>query len=81
MKHFTFCLLAAFALGMTGSASAQIKKGAKVYVCTGTNAKTYHLSRTCKMLTICKGEVKQIKMAEAIKKGRSLCKICKSKKN
>lgn len=62
---------------LCGSASAQIKKNAKVYICTGKNAKTYHLNRTCDALSNCKAEIKQISMAEAIKKGRHLCKNCK----
>ncbi|MBP5360282.1 MAG: hypothetical protein J6129_02220 [Bacteroidaceae bacterium] len=76
MKHATLTLIATLAL-LCGSASAQIKKDAKVYICTGTYAKSYHLKRTCKALESCKGEVKQIKMGEAIKKGRHLCKYCK----
>lgn len=79
MKHLTLSLLTLALL--CGSASAQIKKNAKVYICTGTNAKTYHVSRTCKALNTCKSEIKQIKMAEAIKMGRHLCKTCKAKKN
>ena len=69
-------LIAAMAL-LCGSASAQIKKNAKVYICTGKAAKSYHLSQRCDALKSCKGEVKQISMAEAIKKGRHLCKYCK----
>lgn len=76
MKH-TITLIAAMAL-LCGSASAQIKKNAKVYICTGKSAKSYHLSRKCDALNNCKAEIKQISMAEAIKKGRHLCKYCKS---
>lgn len=79
MKH-TITLIAALAL-LCGSASAQIKKNTKVYVCTGKTAKAYHLSRTCEGLDNCKGEIKQIKMGQAVKQGRHLCKYCKKAQN
>lgn len=76
MKH-SITLIAALAM-LCGSATAQIKKDAKVYICTSKTAKSYHTNRTCDYLSKCQGEIKQISMAQAIKKGRHLCKHCKS---
>lgn len=73
MKH-TITLIAALAL-LCGSATA--KKNPKVFICTGPYAKAYHLKLTCEALTNCGGDIKQVKMKEAVKQGRHLCKYCK----
>ena len=75
MKH-TLTLIAALAL-LCGSATAQIKKSTKVYICTGKTARAYHTNRNCEGLGNCKGEIKQIKMKEAVKQGRHFCSYCK----
>ncbi|MBO4593214.1 MAG: hypothetical protein J5678_03380 [Bacteroidaceae bacterium] len=81
MKHTTLSLIAAIVLacGTSCGASAQIKKNAMVYICTGNYSKVYHLSRSCKSLTSCKGKIKEISTGEAVKNGRHLCKVCKEK--
>ena len=75
MKH-TITLIAALAL-LCGSATAQIKKSTKVYICTGKTARAYHTNRNCEGLGNCKSEIKQIKMKEAVKQGRHFCSYCK----
>ena len=75
MKH-TLTLIAALVL-LCGSATAKIKKSTKVYICTGKTANAYHTNPNCEGLDNCKGEIKQIKMKEAIKQGRHFCNFCK----
>ena len=76
MKHLTITLIAALAL-LCGSATA--KKTPKVFICTGKTAKAYHINRNCEGLSNCLGEIKQVKMKEAVKQGRHLCGYCKKK--
>lgn len=75
MRHLTITLIAALAL-LCGSATA--KKKPKVFICTGTYAKAYHLKLTCEALTNCGGDIMQIKRSKAEKQGRHLCKYCKT---
>ena len=75
MKH-AITLIAAFAL-LCGSATAQTKKNVKVYICTGSFAKAYHIYRNCEGLNNCGAVIKQVKLEDAVKRGRHLCGYCK----
>jgi len=64
---FTFLLFSSF---------SSVKTSSGVYICTDSNAKTYHSSYSCKGFGSCKGDIKGISMEQAIKMGRKSCKIC-----
>ena len=73
MKHLTLSLLALALL--CGSATA--KKNPKVFICTGKTAKAYHIYRNCEGLSNCGAVIKQVKLEDAVKRGRHLCGYCK----
>lgn len=47
-----------------------------VYICTGGYATKYHRNKKCKGLDNCKGRIIEIPKSEAMKKGRTPCKLC-----
>lgn len=47
-----------------------------VYICTGGYATKYHKKKNCRGLYNCKGKVVEISKTEAVKKGRTACKLC-----
>ena len=47
-----------------------------VYICTGGYATKYHCRSNCSGLGNCKGSIKKITEAEAIKAGRTKCSRC-----
>lgn len=53
-----------------------IEQQAKVYICTGSSATTYHASKNCRGLSSCKGSIKEVTKDEAISMKRRPCKIC-----
>jgi len=52
------------------------KTPTSVYICTDTNAKTYHSSYSCRGIGSCKGDIKGVSLEQAIKMGRKSCKTC-----
>ena len=49
-----------------------------VYICTGQYAKAYHRNKNCSGLGNCKGEIKQVSLEDAKRKGRTPCgKYCR----
>ena len=48
----------------------------KVYICTGPKSECYHKSSTCRGLSKCSGQVKQVTLKEAQQLHRRACKIC-----
>lgn len=51
-------------------------KSSKVYICTGPKSKRYHYDSTCKGLSSCSGEVREVSLSEAQKMRRTPCRIC-----
>jgi hypothetical protein len=58
------------------SSSKEQSKQEVVYVCTGGYATKYHRNKKCKGLDNCKGRIIEIPKSEAMKKGRTPCKLC-----
>jgi hypothetical protein len=48
----------------------------QVYICTGATAKRFHKSEKCRGLSRCSGEIIKVSKEEAIKRGKTPCKIC-----
>lgn len=47
-----------------------------VYVCNGPSATKYHKTKNCRGLSRCSTNIEKISKSDAVKKGRSACKIC-----
>lgn len=47
-----------------------------VYICNGPASKKYHKAKNCRGLTRCSTATEKISQKEAVKKGRTACKIC-----
>lgn len=47
-----------------------------VYYCTGPKSKRYHISKDCKGLEHCSGEIKKCLKTNAINKGLTPCRYC-----
>lgn len=73
---FATLLLATASVSMSGYDAARTQEVTTVYVCTGGYATKYHSSYDCRGLSNCKGDVVSMSESDAIKKGRSRCKIC-----
>ncbi len=64
-----------FGLLLVGSISSA-QAPAKVYICTGQYATSYHKTSDCKGLGNCKADIKSITMQEAQRLNRKPCRIC-----
>lgn len=58
------------------SGIGHVNKQRKVYICTGSKSIRYHYKQNCRGLSNCGGSVISITINEAIKNGRTPCKIC-----
>lgn len=79
MKRFLFILLTlACICSFASQTPMEISEAAPeyVYVCTGGYATKYHSRPNCRGLNNCKGKVIKITKAQALKQGRTACKIC-----
>lgn len=47
-----------------------------VYVCTGSSAKRYHSTESCRGLSRCSGEILEMAVEEAEEHGRTPCRMC-----
>lgn len=61
-------LLAIFLTGIMGNGPAST-----VYVCSGSNAKSYHLKENCRGLSSCQHKISKLSLNEAQKDGKTLC--------
>lgn len=78
MKVFFLSLLLAITPISFGDFSHHLSTNDNtVYICTGNSSKKYHANSKCRGLGGCKGSIKAISKEEAIKMGRTPCKICK----
>lgn len=70
-------ILSALAFILSGQVSTEVKtKEATVYICTGPKATKYHATQTCRGLSRCSGNIKQLSVSSAKAKGFTPCKIC-----
>ena len=69
MKALFPALLLSISLFITGSNS-------KVYICTGPKSECYHKTSTCRGLSKCSGQMKQVTLKEAQQLHRRQCKVC-----
>jgi len=79
MKRFLFTLLTLACICSFANPTAievSASQPEYVYICTGGYATKYHARPNCRGLNNCKGEVKKITKAQALKQGRTACKIC-----
>lgn len=71
------CCCAMCAFGNGYSAIKQVQEQTTyVYICTGSCATKYHCRSNCRGLGNCKGAIKKIAEYDAVKSGRTKCKIC-----
>lgn len=72
----TFCIisLSAFLLLLCGCAVK--KQQESVYICTGANDDTYHMSLKCKELKKCDGEIGDVTTQDALEIGLRPCAVC-----
>ena len=68
--------LALLATGLNVSEADAMEQKTKVYICTGSSATTYHMSKSCRGLSSCKGSIKEVTVEEATAMKRRPCKIC-----
>lgn len=47
-----------------------------VYICNGPSSKKYHKTSNCRGLSNCSTAKQKLSKADAVKKGRTACKIC-----
>ena len=47
-----------------------------VYVCTGSSATRYHISKSCKGLDSCNGDIASMSEDDAVSSGRTPCGLC-----
>lgn len=67
----------AFAPGAAHISGSQVSKTTYVYVCTGSYARVYHSSQSCRGLNNCKGDIIKVSLSDAINKyNKRACKIC-----
>ena len=69
--------LAILAVSTASTVPLATQSSNTVYVCTGGYAKSYHAKKNCIGLGNCKGEIKAVTKEEAVKAGRSPCRVCK----
>ena len=59
----------------SGESCEEVKKQ-RYYICTGSEAKKYHLTRYCSGLNACSAEIKAISFDELTRSTRTPCNIC-----
>jgi len=73
---FVFRYLDGAAYKENVSKTYTVESISKVYICAGSKSKTFHRIKSCKGLSRCSGDIKQIDLNKAKKYGRRKCKIC-----
>jgi len=82
MKKTIIAALLFLAIGDFTGATAPMQTGVndtKVYVCTGNSSKRYHKTSSCRGLNNCQEEIISVTIEQAVKMGRTACKICYKK--
>lgn len=65
------CLATSFA-----PVSNEVQGDGYVYICTGSGAKRYHSSSSCRGLNNCTHDIIKVSLSTAKDKGKTPCKIC-----
>lgn len=73
-------LTASLALLFPLLGNSTASSGSKVWICTGSSSKTYHLYKDCTGLRNCKAKVVSVPEEKAQEMKRRLCKKCLKKK-
>lgn len=78
MKHLIIILFIAFSIALFAEDTKQVPLNSTeyVYICTGPKSVRYHNKKDCRGLNRCSGKIEKISKADAVKKGRTACKIC-----